>query len=220
MSDRRPPPLGTRDVIPQPGATLTPMYWSVWGLIAVEHEWHAEQARKAMLREYEQTHRYYFEAEWYPSVVAIAASAFALDAWYGAVVNRLPVRPSNRGRPKRSRRVLETLKLGFRLGRKGEEWLPELDWLFAEQRDGLVHPPWRADVPVPIDGIDGLYHSPIHNDQSPAGAVRAVDLMIDVLDTCIENPRAKYPDLVELTRDCRFCAGDLIKRRWKGAPFY
>jgi hypothetical protein len=87
------------------------MYWSVWGLIAVEHEWRAEQARKAMLREYEQTDRYFFDAEWYPSVVAIAASAFALDAWYGAVVNRLPVRPSSQGRPKRSRIDLDPVWL-------------------------------------------------------------------------------------------------------------
>lgn len=83
-----------------------------------------------------------------------------------------------------------------------------------------MHPPTKAGVPVPIDGVPGFVHSRVHNDQSPQQATRAVDLLCDALETCAEGPQATYPELVELVDRYRLSIYDVLKRRYKGPPYY
>lgn len=69
---------------------ITPLYWNVWGVIALHHEREASIERERALEAYRQNGDYYLAPEWYASVIAIAASAFAIEAWYGAIKGPLP----------------------------------------------------------------------------------------------------------------------------------
>jgi hypothetical protein len=134
--------------------------------------------------------------EWRAAMVAVTSAAFALDGLYGAV--KPLVNPPASGAP-RQRQILEGLKLGFQLGSKPHQWLPEVDWL-DEVRDLAVH---HGEEPRPQVGhpeIADLHIAVESRDFSAAYAERAVALVLDVVKTCFASPKPSTQEWVELRR--------------------
>jgi hypothetical protein len=82
--------------------------------------------------------------EMHPAMIAITASAHALDGLYDQLKC---VAPKFSGRPARQRMILETLKQGFSPGKKANVWLSEFDRLDA-LRDPAVHPEQKSGPPA------------------------------------------------------------------------
>jgi hypothetical protein len=175
---------------------MRPHYWSVWGDVSIDNERKAVAARAEWMRAHKSGANVDLGPEWHASVVAIAAAAFAIDAWYGELVPAIRASGERqaRGTPPRNAIILEALKLGFRLGAKTHSWQGELEWLFKEQRDGLVHPLTENEPVVTL--VEGVQGSPAHLRHSAPTATRAVDLVVDVLRTCAAAPRT--PELAAL----------------------
>jgi hypothetical protein len=122
------------------------------------------------------------------AMIAIAASAHAIDGLYGSVKPLINPPPSKAAR---HRQILETLKLGFNVGAHANRWLPEVDWLFG-LRDSIVH---HAEIFQPVvvtrttertvvvGGVESF-------DLTAESARRAASLARDVIETCLANPKA------------------------------
>ena len=91
-----------------------------------------------------------------------------------------------RNRTARRTRILQTLKLGFAVGKVAERWDEEFRWLF-DLRDGVVHARkgWQALRPHPVGGS----MAPDHVMYSVESSGRAVDVALDVLATCFALPK-------------------------------
>ena len=135
----------------------------------------------------------------FAGMVAVAASAHALDAFYGTV--KPMVKPPPFHGAKRARQILETLKRGFAVGPHVRRWQGEIDWLFGA-RDLLLHhsEEYRALVvnrvterTVVASGLEAFQ-------VSPASARRAADFATEVIRTCLTHPR---PALREWAEDRR-----------------
>jgi hypothetical protein len=125
--------------------------------------------------------------EEFPSLIAVAAAAFAVDALYGAIK---PLVNPPRSDAARCRQIVECLKLGFRVGPQGSEWLSEMDWLF-ETRDNAVH---HAEEHRPLVVVRVTEHTVVAGGSesfafSAESARRAADLCSEIIKTCIENPK-------------------------------
>lgn len=124
--------------------------------------------------------------EMYPAMVAIAAAAFALDGLYDQVRGLAPPRPA-KGRPKRQRLILETLKHAFAVGSYAQGWLVEFDWL-DELRDPAVHPKHKAGPAVAHPSGWGNF-AVEYTEYSADNAERALALLQEVLRVCVEKPK-------------------------------
>jgi hypothetical protein len=152
--------------------------------------------------------------EMLPSLEVVTAAALALDGFYGHVVVDCPgIVPEDlrlawsRNRTARKRRILETLKLGFRLGKKGLQWEPGFDWLFGVRGDGVHHRPrYTEGAPHPLGGSAAIEFATYN----PEAASRAVDLLFDVLRTCFSNPK---PLTDKLVKDYGFRINELEEAR-------
>jgi len=69
------------------------------------------------------------------ALVSVAAAAHAIDGLYGST--KPLIRPPKSGAA-RHRQILETLKLGFVVGKLATQWADDLEWLF-DTRDAIVH---------------------------------------------------------------------------------
>lgn len=133
------------------------------------------------------------------AMVSVAAAAHALDGLYGSVKPLLSLPPS---RARRSRRILEALKAGFRVGRQAPHWQAEVDWLF-DTRDAAVHP---AEVFRPLVVRRVTAHTVVYSGievatYSAAAARRAADLASTVITACLDNPKPATKDWAETRRD-------------------
>ena len=124
--------------------------------------------------------------EMYPAMMAIAAVAFALDGLYDQVRGLAPPRPA-KGRPKRQRLILETLKHAFAIGSYAQSWLAEFDWL-DELRDPAVHPEHKAGPVVAHPSGWGNFAAE-YTEYSANNAERALALLREVLQVCVETPK-------------------------------
>lgn len=133
--------------------------------------------------------------EMHPAMIAITATAIALDGLYDQVAfvdAALPQGSSpSDSRPPRQRVILERLKRAFALGKKGHDWLIEFDRLDA-LRDPAVHPEETLAPPTPHPrwGNTALEVSLY----SAEAAEWAFALLLDVLTTCVANPKPMTKD--------------------------
>ncbi len=132
--------------------------------------------------------------EMHPAMIAITAVAHTLDGLYDQLRFVAPV---STGRPKRQRRILETLKCGFVLGRKGQLWLPDFDALFA-LRDPAVHPQVKQSPPVTHPCWGNVAAEYV--EYSADSAEWALGLLRDVLRTCVDNPRTSTRGWAEVQK--------------------
>jgi len=137
------------------------------------------------------------------ALVAICASAFALDAFYGDL-NELQLVPRplkatwRHNQTPRHAQVLETLKHGFNVGQQSQAWSREFEWLF-DLRDGSVHFEGHFAETVPHPMGTGI--SADVAEFRPESATRAVDVMMAVLKTTTQNPKPATAELAaSLTR--------------------
>lgn len=136
------------------------------------------------------------------AMVTIGAAAHSVDGFYGALSLVLPDKRSHSKKPKRSRMILEGLKLGFAIGKWSSKWLTDLDWLFAT-RDSIVH---HSDLLRPcvvsrttsetlVVGGPEVFHL------DALDASRAYETARDVIGTCLDNPKPAIRSWAERVKD-------------------
>jgi hypothetical protein len=132
------------------------------------------------------------------AMISVAAAAHALDGLYGSVKPLLSLPPSC---ARRSRRIIEALTAGFRVGKQAPRWQAEVDWLFDS--DEAVHP---AEVFRPLVVSRVTAHTVVYSGievatYSAAAARRAADLASTVITACLDNPKPATKDWAETRRD-------------------
>jgi hypothetical protein len=179
-----------------PSVVITTHLWPTWMRIAIDRARVARDARAEAVKgglgnETAKWMRIEFEA----AVVAVAASAHALDALYGSTV----IPPVVRARwvekdTKRPGKIREALKLVFATGPMNTPWVSEFKWLF-DLRDAAVHAEEipKASVPHPV----GTNTASEQVDYSTESATRAVELALSVLRWCVDHPRQNLADAVQ-----------------------
>lgn len=121
------------------------------------------------------------------SLVAVIAAALAIDGLYGATK---PFVNSPSSKARRERQIIETLKLGFAIGRESHRWLPGLTWLF-KSRDIAVH--HQEDLrPITISRVtdEPIVCSAMETELFwPFNARRAANLCNDIIAACLRKPK-------------------------------
>jgi hypothetical protein len=135
------------------------------------------------------------------ALAAIGGAAFAIDGFYGSIAPWIAVPPHllaawERNRTARDDRILESLKLAFRLGPAGARWQNDLPWLFA-LRNGNVHYAEEFFDPEPHPVMGNVPRE--RTLYTAENATKAVDLMLDVFATCsVDRLRPKSdPQLID-----------------------
>jgi hypothetical protein len=179
-------------------------FWLQWAEIALQHASEARSERELELgidRSIPDPGNSFAHAlgrETKAAMISISASAHAIDAWYGAIRDLVPLPAHLRTgwtnqKPPRPARILETLKLGFSLGKAGTNWVNEFAWLF-EVRDAAVH--FKESDRATAAHPTGTHTSQENVTYSLEGAVRAVRFLHDVLSTSRRSPKPQHPQLV------------------------
>lgn len=189
-----PPTVEAKGEVPPPSILMKHHAWVTWAEIAIDQE---DEARRARLRKPAEEFR--------PGLVAITAAAFALDAFYG-VAKQLVPDPGTKS--PRGAVVAERLKRGVAGGPKAHTWSHRIKALFKTRREA-VHFGEAAAPPI--------MHAALNSHVSPEvfswrleAAQDAVDLLLEVFETWVENPN-------KLTKDWAAAHGhavaDLVRRR-------
>lgn len=136
-------------VVPTPSILLTASLWITWLSVAIERAQAARRVRNEMerLRDQGANPADLLSSEFEASIVAVAASAHALDALYGSTV--IPQGVRGRWRDSSSSReghIREALKCVFDTGRVNAPWVTEFGWLF-DLRDSAAHARESAKPP-------------------------------------------------------------------------
>lgn len=177
-----------------------------WSDIAIEQERLAWAARRELESEIEEAKAsgkgLDLNRELHPSLVAIAAASHALDALYGELRDlALPAeiaakwKADPRSGPSRPLKLQEALKHGFRIS--AQQWRRELEALF-QLRDGAVHPElvFQESEPHPLGVSTALEHVAYRCEK----ATEAVDLLLEILETCADEPK---PSIEQWANDLR-----------------
>jgi hypothetical protein len=184
-----------------PSISMGTNLWDTWLDIACERERAATDARRrAESTEADNPeHGTAINDELRAAMVAVSASAHALDAFYGRVCQIGTPPPGaerwDENRTPRRSRILETLKYNFDIGKHAGDWAKEFRWLF-DLRDAVVHHTY--DVQPAVLHPTGRSHvSQVNLDYSLEAAQRAVELATEVMTTCLESPRSEQPKITE-----------------------
>lgn len=192
--------LGATGSIRVGRVTLRANLWVTWLDIAFERRRTAERAREAadtaagLGEEYAE----FLGDEMRASMVAVSASAHAIDAFYGAV-DQLAELPDElreawkENRTKRAGRILETIKRAFKVGPRAANWSDDLVWLF-DLRDAAVHhePADHESVPHP-GGYTNVGRESLN--YSAETAARATEVALDLITGSIESPFPEQQDI-------------------------
>jgi hypothetical protein len=163
--------------------------WAQWGEIAIEREGRARAARARLVAQHRHGQEIgpEFAAEFLAGLVAVSAAAHALDALYGQLVTDDIKTAGPKGDAGREAHIRECLKRRFRTGKRDAHWVDEFGWLFR-LRDAAVHA--REQLLASVPHPSGVTNSgQMSADYSAEAAIRAVDLLVDVLTTCVANPK-------------------------------
>jgi hypothetical protein len=151
--------------------------------------------------------------EFEASIVAVAASAHALDALYGSTVIPQSVRDQWRNSSSsREGHIGEALKFVFSTGKVNTPWVTEFGWLF-DLRDFAVHPPEEAEPPEPHPVVGNT--SAIYVRYSCESAERAAGFALSVFRWCVDNPRQTIPGAMEWATHMRPIV-EQLEARWRG----
>ncbi|MDO0936498.1 hypothetical protein QQY66_34125 [Streptomyces sp. DG2A-72] len=124
------------------------------------------------------------------SLIAVAASAAALEALCGSLVVREVVAGKKLGENQPAK-IRESLKLVFVSRPFNDGWTAEFDWLY-DLRDPAIHHREEPKKTVPHRSL-GVYTGPEYVHYSTESADKAVHLMLDVLRWCVGNPKPAVP---------------------------
>jgi hypothetical protein len=145
--------------------------------------------------------------EYLASLVAVPAAAFAIDAWYIEVMDRIPFVPSQPPPSNRFGWVWGTLSKGFAPGRASNAWAQAIKRLY-KLRDDVAHfrSEWLPLQPHP----SGRTHVSAQNViYSAEEAERSALIAVEVICGCLRNPRPTNVELVEWCEARPHVAGDL-----------
>jgi hypothetical protein len=179
--------------------------WPVWLDIAVDKTATAEAAHSELLAAIEAKDNDQIanalDTESQSSMVAVAASAFALDAFYAAVKGHIPELPEQQaswkasGAP-RATYISETLIRGFRLSSQGKRMVrTDVKKLF-QFRGWAVHP--HAGFRPPLHhpdlgtGVDWWYAT-----YTAKLAHEATHMAVSLVGQCMRQPKPIHAELVE-----------------------
>ncbi len=165
--------------------------WWNWGSAAIRAEGQAWAANARFRRGNGNVLRLELES----ALVATTAAAFAIEAFANQVWDRLvdgvaqegktpPTEPGGNA----ATRKLEILKLAFEIGQYQHGWVDRFDWLFKKLRDRAVHYVSESR-PVELHSSGETHTDAEHVLFNAETATKAVDLYIDVLTACLNNPR-------------------------------
>ncbi|MFD0276221.1 hypothetical protein ACFVHB_20270 [Kitasatospora sp. NPDC127111] len=177
--------------------------WMSWLHIGIDQalKSQAERTKMEILRDAGENYSTVLNAEFQASIVAIAASAHALDALYGSTGIPDDVRQGwkNKG-TKRHGKIREALKIVFDTGPVNSSWVADFSWLF-ELRDFAAHAPEEAKplAPHPI----GANTSSEYVSYSTENARRAVQFALSVFRWCVDHPRQNKPDAIAWANSVR-----------------
>ena len=199
------PPLVASIEAPPPRAGSSTLLWLLWSEIAATHCHLARSHRAAALtyrRDLTDEGQRFSDALWQETkhaMLAITASAMAINGFYGSTSQFISIPAAtvaswNANRTKRSSVILETFKQGFKLQAKPTMWQGELEWLF-DVRDAAAHS--KEQLQDTVLHPTGVGTASEYSTYCLESAERATILLLDLLQTCQENPKPKYPDLVK-----------------------
>jgi hypothetical protein len=188
------------------GILISVSLWFTWLTVAVERAAEAWRIRTEMSRLRDEGAQFsdLLNAEFEAAMVAIAASAHALDALYGSSTITADAKNHGQNRPAKIR---EALKRTFHTGQVNTQWVIKFDNLF-KLRDAAVHAEEQLRVPEmhPVAG----YTANENVTYSAEEADRAVDFSLSVVRWCIDHPRN---DSVQWANNMRPLLEQLEKRR-------
>jgi hypothetical protein len=195
---------------------------ALWLRIALDHldksvEAH-DQAIKASQVNDDQALGAALEAECVAGMLAIAAAAFALDAFYAALkdrsirVARIPVSVGKRGST-RYRIIAEAMRREFRIGPQGMSNLRQALREVFRFRDYAVHPRGDFAIPVLKPEVNKLTEWRYVSFGAPSarGAVRAA---LAILEQIVERPRNPSRELATYLNGLQAELGPLAAR-WR-----
>lgn len=167
-----------------------------WLGIAVQASDESEAARRVALDaglDDNETFSNALQREFETAMVAITASAFAVDAFFASVVEHAPAaRVSTRSR---HATILETCKKAFSLSHAQVAALRQpLEFVFRLRREA-VHPPatWVAPIRHPVFNLRMEPRFVLYRAEN---AVNAQLLVRKLIAVCVRKPKARYPALV------------------------
>lgn len=130
--------------------------WNHWLSIAREMTQRAEAAHEALLAARAAEGGIpEMEEEFRSAMLSIAAQAFAIDALYAIVQERLCRRPTRGARrTARYKLITETLRQGFRVGSQSTKTMRAYFRQLFQFRDWAVHPPNDFRQPIYHDVLD------------------------------------------------------------------
>jgi hypothetical protein len=168
-----------------------------WLRIAADAARDAEEARLIALdADAEDNHTFTdaFEREFRASMTAIAAAAFAIDSFYGSVLQRAP--ETKVPAKSRAAAILETLKRAFSLNKKQQASARKAFRMIFSYRDLSVHPraAWEQPVLHPVYNLGMASHLIRCRAEN---AINAAWFAAKLSALCLRCPRSKYPELVE-----------------------
>lgn len=164
--------------------------WAQWAAIALEQ---AELAREGRQRIEAQVAAgapgYDMPLELKPAMISIAAVTHAIEGFLNDFLDACAdfPRPHFADDTPQYAKVFETLRAGFTI-QQHADWYPALKNVYQVLRNPAVHhvPKSGATVPHPVFPTNV---SPEYAAYTVESARGAVELLADVLTTCVENPR-------------------------------
>jgi hypothetical protein len=160
--------------------------WYSWSAIAIAHEAEAVSEVRRLLREWETpgTERSLL-VEMLPAMVAIVASADAIDALHADIAPYLEREADPRQPNTKWGYMLTTFQGGYRAA---NHWHPEFEWLFGT-RGKAVH--YIAETSALVrHPVLPTNVAPANATFSAKSATRAVDLLLDVLKAVLTGATA------------------------------
>jgi predicted nucleic acid-binding Zn-ribbon protein len=184
-----PATVEARTTVPTPSILLTAHLWITWLRVAIERAQQARRVREEMVRRRDQgaNAAELLNDEFEASIVAVAASAHALDALYGSAAIPQSVRAQWRhSSSSREGHIREALKGVFDTGRVNTPWVTEFGWLF-DLRDSAAHAREEAKSPQPHPIVGNT--SQEYVTYSAESAEPAVEFALSVFRWCVDHPR-------------------------------
>lgn len=181
--------------------------WYTWLRIAIRQAREARLAREELAQPDNEGNAFLIRKEFEASLVAVAASAHALDALYGSITISQPIRDQWRQRgTKRRGAIRESLKALFDTGQVNQLWVGQFDWLF-DLRDAAAHAKERLQEPFP-------HPAGVNTAQEPAtysveSAEKAVCITLSVLRWCADHPRTNITEAQQWASSARTAIDDL-----------
>jgi hypothetical protein len=172
--------------------------WYVWAEVALDHAATARVARNDATQAIARADRPFgpLEREMKASMVAIASSAHAIDAFAtaareaGQVSHELLVQ-WRAERTNRVGQIHQTLLRTFDVGNRAKVWYGDLARLFRLRDETVHHEARWADLERHPLGFDTSRTAATYTLEA---AVQATDLLVEVIIGCLSNPKTN-PDV-------------------------